>query len=260
MVEHDEMVGKVLKKLDDLGIADNTIVIYSTDNGAEKLTWPDGGSTPFFGEKGTTWEGGFRVPLLVRWPGVIKPGTVYNNIISHEDWMPTLLAAAGDPDVVQKVADGYKVGDKTFEQHLDGYNFLPFFQGKEDKSPRHEIFYFDQGGNLNAVRYDDWKVNFAVTEGAINTAYRKTPAWPIIVNLRADPFESAPHDSGMYVRWYADLLWIFVPIQGEVAKFAATLKEYPPVSGGSLSGGLSYRTVQIQQALDLLNSLPGGQN
>jgi arylsulfatase len=260
MVEHDEMVGKVLKKIDDLGIADNTIVIYSTDNGAEKLTWPDGGSTPFFGEKGTTWEGGFRVPLLVRWPGVIKPGTVYNNIISHEDWMPTLLAAAGDPDVVKKVADGYKVGDKTFKQHLDGYNFLPFFQGKEDKSPRHEIFYFDQGGNLNAVRYDDWKVNFAVTEGAINTAYRKTPAWPIIVNLRADPFESAPHDSGMYVRWYADLLWIFVPIQGEVAKFAATLKEYPPVTGGSLSGGLSYRAVQIQQALDLLNSLPGGQN
>ncbi|MFZ0398883.1 MAG: arylsulfatase [Methyloceanibacter sp.] len=260
MVEHDEMVGKVLKKLDELGIADNTIVIYSTDNGAEKLSWPDGGSTPFFGEKGTTWEGGFRVPLLVRWPGVIKPGTVYNNIISHEDWMPTLLAAAGDPDVVKKVADGYKVGDKTFKQHLDGYNFLPFFQGKEDKSPRHEIFYFDQGGNLNAVRYDDWKVNFAITEGAINTAYRKTPAWPIIVNLRADPFESAPHDSGMYVRWYADLLWIFVPIQGEVAKFAATLKEYPPVTGGSLSGGLSYRTVQIQQALDLLDSLPGRQN
>ena len=260
MVEHDEMVGKVLKKLDELGIADNTIVIYSTDNGAEKLTWPDGGSTPFFGEKGTTWEGGFRVPLLVRWPGVIKPGTVYNNIISHEDWMPTLLAAAGDPDVVKKVADGYKVGDKTFKQHLDGYNFLPFFQGKEDKSPRHEIFYFDQGGNLNAVRYDDWKVNFAITEGAINTAYRKTPAWPIIVNFRADPFESAPHDSGMYVRWYADLLWIFVPIQGEVAKFAATLKEYPPVSGGSLSGGLSYRAVQMQQALDLLDSLPGRQN
>ena len=133
MVEHDEMVGKVLKKLDDLGIADNTIVIYSTDNGAEKLTWPDGGTTPFFGEKGTTWEGGFRVPLLVRWPGTIKPGTVYNNIISHEDWMPTLLAAAGDPNVVQKVAEGYKLGDKTFKQHLDGYNFLPFFQGKEDK-------------------------------------------------------------------------------------------------------------------------------
>lgn len=260
MVEHDDMVGQVLKKIDDLGIADNTIVIYSTDNGAEKLTWPDGGSTPFFGEKGTTWEGGFRVPQLMRWPGVIKPGTVFNNTISHEDWMPTLLAAAGDPDVVKKVADGYKLGDKTFKQHLDGYNFLPFFQGKDDKSPRHEIFYFDQGGNLNAVRYDDWKVNFAITEGAINTAYRKTPAWPIIVNLRADPFESAPHDSGMYVRWYADLLWIFVPIQEEVAKFAATLKEYPPVTGGSLSGGLNYRAVQIQQALDLLNSTAAPRN
>jgi arylsulfatase len=260
MVEHDEMVGKVLKHLDELGVVDNTIVIYSTDNGAEKLTWPDGGSTPFFGEKGTTWEGGFRVPLFVRWPGVIKPGTVYNNIISHEDWMPTLAAAAGDADVVKKVAEGYAIGGKTFKQHLDGYNFLPFFQGKEAKSPRREIFYFDQGGNLNAVRYDDWKVNFAITEGAINTAYRKTPAWPIIVNLRADPFESAPHDSGMYVRWYADLLWIFVPIQEQVAKFAATLKEYPPVSGGSLSGGLNYRTVQIQQALDLLNSTAAPRN
>jgi len=146
--------------------------------------------------------------------------------------MPTLLAAAGDPNVVQKVAEGYKLGDKTFKQHLDGYNFLPFFQGKEQNSPRHEIFYFDQGGNLNAVRYDDWKVNFAITEGAIDTAYRKTPAWPVIVNLRADPFESAPHDSGMYIRWYADLLWIFVPMQEQVAKFAATLKDYPPGADG----------------------------
>jgi arylsulfatase len=260
MVEHDAMVGQVLKKLDDLGIADNTIVIYSTDNGAEKLTWPDGGTTPFYGEKGTTWEGGFRVPLLVRWPGVIKPGTVQNCIISQEDWMPTFLAAAGNPDVVKQVAEGTTVGGKTFKQHLDGYNFLPYFQGKEDKSPRHEIFYFDQAGNLNSVRYDDWKVSFAFNEGAINTAYRKTPAWPLIVNLRADPFESAPHDSGMYVRWYADLLWIFVPIQGEVAKFAASLKEYPPVTGGSLSGGLSYRTTQIQQALDMLEGLSASQN
>ena len=189
MVEHDAMVGRVLKKLDDLGIADNTIVIYSTDNGAEKLTWPDGGTTPFLGEKGTTWEGGFRVPLFMRWPGVVKPGTVYNDIISHEDWMPTFLAAAGVPDIVQKVAEGYTVGDKTFKQHLDGFNFLPYLQGKEQKGPRHQIFYFDQAGNLNAVRYDDWKVNFATMEGGINTAYRKTPAWPVIVNLRADPFE-----------------------------------------------------------------------
>ena len=157
--------------------------------------------------------------------------------------------------MVQQVAKGYKVGNKTFKQHLDGYNFLPFFQGKDAKSPRHEIFYFDQAGNLNAVRYDDWKVSFAINEGAINTAYRKSPAWPQIVNLRADPFESAPRDSGMYLRWYADLLWIFVPIQGEVAKFAASLKEYPPVTGGSLTGGLSYRTNQIQKALELLEGV-----
>ena len=150
--------------------------------------------------------------------------------------MPTLLAAAGDPDVVKKVAEGYKVGDKTFKQHLDGYNFLPYLQGKEDKSPRHEIFYFDQGGNLNAVRYDDWKVSFAITEGAINTAYRKTPAWPLIVNFRADPFESALTirecmSAGMRICFGS------LPIQEQVAKFAATLKEYPPVTGGSLSGG-----------------------
>ena len=133
MVEHDGMVGAVLKQLDDLGIADNTIVVYSTDNGAETVAWPDGGTTPFHGEKGTTWEGGFRVPLIVRWPGVIKPGTVYNDIISQEDWMPTLLAAAGEPDVVEKLKKGYKANGKTFKVHLDGYNFLPYFKGEVDE-------------------------------------------------------------------------------------------------------------------------------
>jgi arylsulfatase A-like enzyme len=148
MVEHDDMVGALLKKLDDLGIASNTIVVYSTDNGAETVTWPDGGTTPFRGEKGTTWEGGFRVPLVVRWPGVIKPGTVYNDIISQEDWLPTLLAAAGASGIKDRLKQGYQVGGKTWRVHLDGYDFLPYFKGAVPKSPREEIYYFGQGGEL----------------------------------------------------------------------------------------------------------------
>ena len=135
MVEHDDMVGGLLKQLDDLGIADNTIVVYGTDNGAETVTWPDGGTTPFNGEKGTTWEGGFRVPMLVRWPGVIKPGTIINDIFSQEDWLPTLLAAAGEPDIVDKLKQGYQANGKTLKVHLDGYNFLPFFKGEAEERP-----------------------------------------------------------------------------------------------------------------------------
>ena len=140
MVEHDDMVGELLKQLDDLGIADNTIVVYGTDNGAETGTWPDGGTTPFHGEKGTTWEGGFRVPMLVRWPGVIKPGTIINDIFSQEDWLPTLLAAAGEPDIVEKLKQGYKANGKTWKVHLDGYNFLPYLQGRgQERSARGDL-------------------------------------------------------------------------------------------------------------------------
>jgi arylsulfatase A-like enzyme len=236
MMETDGHVGQLLNKLDKLGIADNTIVIYTTDNGAETVSWPDGGNTPFKGEKGTTWEGGFRSPCLVRWPGMIKPGTVYNNIMSGEDWMPTLLAAAGEPDIKDKLLKGYKVGNKTFKAHLDGYNFMPFFKGEVKESPRHEIFYFDQGGNLNAVRYDDWKVHFTITKGDITQALREKPAWPVVVNLRADPYEKAPEESKMYVRWYAEnTMWTFVPIQNFVGKFLESFKAFPPERGSSLS-------------------------
>jgi arylsulfatase len=233
MVEHDAMIGQVLKKLEDLGIDDNTIVMYSTDNGAEKFTWPDGGTTPFMGEKGTTWEGGFRVPTLIRWPGVIKPGTVHNDICSHEDMMPTLLAAAGVPDIKEKLLKGHRAGNKTFKVHLDGYNLMPLFEGKVEESPRKEIFYFDQGGNLNALRYEDWKLHFSLMEGSINTAYRKTPAWPILINLRADPYEVS-QDSALYIRWYADQMWTFVPAQAITGRFLETFKEFPPVQGSSL--------------------------
>ena len=154
-----------LAKLDELGIADNTIVIYSTDNGAETVSWPDGGITPFKGEKGTTWEGGFRVPLVVRWPGVIKPGTKNNDIISQEDWMPTLMAAIGEPDIKEKLKEGYTANGKEWRVHLDGFNFLPRFKGEAEQGPREQIFYFGQGGELNAVRWNDWKIHFAILEG-----------------------------------------------------------------------------------------------
>jgi arylsulfatase len=234
MVEHDKAVGQVLAKLEELGIVDNTIVMYSTDNGAEKFTWPDGGTTPFAGEKGSTWEGGFRVPCVIRWPGVIKPGTILNDIHSHEDMMPTLLAAAGVSDVKEKLLKGYKAGDKTFNVHLDGYNMLPFWKGDVDESPRKEIFYFDAGGNLNAVRYNNWKIHFTIMEGPINEAYRKTPSWPVVINLRADPFEVS-WKAAMYLRWYADNMWLFVPAQTYVGEFLQSFVEFPPVMGSSLS-------------------------
>ena len=233
MVEHDKAIGLVLKKLEDLGIIDKTIIMYSTDNGAEKFTWPDGGTTPFAGEKGTTWEGGFRVPSVIRWPGVIKPGTIHNDIFSHEDMLPTLLAAAGVPDIKGKLLTGHKAGEKTFKVHLDGYNMMPFLKGEMDKSPRKEIFYFDAGGNLNALRYQNWKLHFTLMEGAINEAFRKSPSWPVLVNLRADPFEVSPH-SAMYIRWFADQMWTFVPAQAIAGKFLKSFKEFPPVSGSSL--------------------------
>ena len=234
MMELDDGVGTLLDKLDALGIADNTIVIFCTDNGAEKFTWPDGGTIPFRGEKGTTWEGGFRVPMIVRWPGTIQPGTVINDIFSQEDWMPTLLAAAGEPGVKEKLLTGHQAADKTFKVHLDGYDQTALLSGK-GPGARKEIFYFDAGGNLNALRYQDWKIHFSIMEGAINEAYRKTPSWPLVINLRMDPFEVGP-DSGMYTRdFYADQMWTFVPAQAYVGKFLETFKEFPPTAGGSLS-------------------------
>ena len=234
MMELDDGVGVLLDKLDELGIADNTIVIFSTDNGAEKFTCPDGGTTPFRGEKGTTWEVGFRVPMMVRWPAAVQPGTVINDIFSHEDWLPTLMAAVGEPDIKEKLLKGHEAAGKTFKAHLDGYDQTDLLSGK-GPGKRKEIFYFDAGGNLNAVRYKDWKIHFTIMEGAINEAYRKTPSWPLIVNLRMDPYEVGP-DAALYIRnFYADQMWMFVPAQTLVAKFLETFKEFPPTLGDSLS-------------------------
>ncbi|MFM8331526.1 MAG: sulfatase-like hydrolase/transferase, partial [Candidatus Methylumidiphilus sp.] len=257
MAEHDGHVGLFLKKLKDLGIDDNTILIYSTDNGAETGSWPDGGITPFHGEKGTTWEGGFRIPLVVRWPGVIKPGTVYNDLISHEDWLPTLLDAAGVPDVVEKVKKGYKANGKNWKVHLDGYDYLPFFKGETDKAPRDSIYYFGQGGELNAVRWNDWKVHFAIVKGNIATGERVVPNWPLIINLRADPYEIMHEEGSMgYLRWYADNMWLFVPIQDKIKTFFATIPDYPFQEGSSLSaGGINYNSLKAMKAMEMLKSL-----
>jgi arylsulfatase len=253
MVEHDGHVGQLLKKLDDLGIADNTIVIYSTDNGAEAATWPDGGTTPFHGEKGTTWEGGFRVPCVVRWPGVIKAGSRIHEIMSHEDWIPTLMTAAGVPNVAEKLKRGHNANGKTWKVHLDGYDFGPYFKGDVEKGPREQIFYFGQGGELNAVRWNDWKVHFATLEGNIATGVRTVPNWPLIINLKADPYEVMWKESTMYIRWYADNMWLFVPIQAKIKEFLGSLPGYPFQEGSSLSAsGINYRSLKAMQVLEQL--------
>jgi len=218
--------------------------VFTTDNGAEIMSWPDGGNTPFHGEKGSTWEGGMRVPAVVRWPGVIKPGTVFNNVMAHEDWMPTLVAAAGDPDVTQKLLKGYSIGGKTFKNHLDGYNFLPFLRGQEARSPRREIFYFDDNANLNALRIDDWKISFKIMQGNITVGTVVQPNMPVVVNLRQDPFERYYGESQMYFRWAGDKLWAFVPAQVIVGQFLQSFKEYPP----SQKSG-SFGVDQVLQAL-----------
>jgi len=232
MVEHDMHVGKLLKKLDDLGIADNTIVFYSTDNGPHYNTWPDAASTPFRGEKNTNWEGGWRVPAMVRWPGKIKPGEVSNEIMHHMDWLPTFLAAAGDANITEKLLKGHKAGSKKYKVHLDGYNFLPHLTGKEEKGPRNEIFYFSDDGDLTALRYQDWKLIFM--EQRVEATFQ---AWqepfvplrvPLIFNLRRDPYERAQITSNTYYDWLLDRAYLLVPAQAYVGKFLETFKEYPP--------------------------------
>jgi arylsulfatase A-like enzyme len=261
MVEHDDMVGDLLKKLDSMGLTQNTIVIYGTDNGAETVTWPDGGITPFHGEKGGTWEGGMRVPMVVRWPGVIKPGTMVNDIFSQEDWMPTLLAAAGIPDIKEKLAQGYQANGKTFKVHADGYNFLPHFKGETKKGPREEILYFGQGGEFNAIRWNDWKANFAGVDGNIMTGSRKVTTWPLLVNLRADPYEHMPFESAMYMRWYGDNLWLFIPMGKKIAEFMATIPQFPFQDGAGFSpADINYQSLKAMQALKQLEGLANPHN
>ena len=230
MVEHDGQVGQLLKQLDDLKIADNTIVIYTSDNGAEVMFWPDGGMTPFRGEKATGWEGGFRAPAMIRWPGRIKPGQLSNEIIAGEDWLPTLLAAAGVPDMKEKLLGGFKAGEMTYKVHVDGYNQLPFVTGEVKASPRKEFFFFNDDGNLVALRYDRWKVHFAVQDNHGFGVWQRpwtTLRVPMIVDLKADPFERAEHDSELYDKWMIEHVYLLVPAQAYVAQFLATFKDFP---------------------------------
>ena len=232
MIDHDKNVGMVLDKIDELGIADNTIVFYSTDNGPHMNTWPDAAMTPFRNEKNSNWEGAYRVPAMVRWPGKIKPGSVSNQIMSHMDWMPTLLAAAGDPAIKDKLQKGYKVGEQTYKVHLDGYNCLPYLTGKAEKSPRQEFFYFSDDGDLTGLRFDNWKFVFAEQRATGTLQIWAEPyvrlRLPLLFNLRADPYEKATVTSNTYWDWYLDHVFLVVPAQQYVAKFLATFKEFPP--------------------------------
>jgi len=228
MLELDYVVGELLKKLDDLGIADNTIVIFTSDNGAQKMTWPDGGQTPFRGEKGTWWEGGFRVPQFVRWPGVIEPGTIINDIISHEDWLPTLVAAAGgSSNVKEELLKGKRVEDMTYKVHLDGYNFVPYLKGEVAEGPREEFFYFADDGTLEALRYKQWKIHFRISPENIYDRGPTLKVFPQLVNLRSDPFEMGL-EAMAYKEWMFEHVFMLVPAQTYVGGFLKSFEEYPP--------------------------------
>jgi arylsulfatase A-like enzyme len=232
MVEHDGHVGQLLDKLDELGIADNTIVMYSTDNGAEVMSWPDGGTTPFRGEKDTNFEGGWRVPCAIRWPGVIKPGTVSNEVFSHTDMLPTLAAVGGDPNIVEKLKKGYKSGKKTFKVHIDGYNLLPFVKGEVKENPRKGFLYWSDDGDLMALRVGNWKCTFMEQRAKGFKVWEEplvTKRLPDIYNLRTDPFERATEDADIfYAKWKADRAFLLVPAQALVAEFLKTFEEFPP--------------------------------
>jgi arylsulfatase len=233
MVEHDMHVGELLKKLDDLGIADDTIVLYSTDNGVHMNTWPDAGMTPFRGEKNTNWEGGWRVPAMVRWPGNIKAGVVSNEIMHHMDWLPTFLAAAGQSNIKEDLKKGsVEAIGRKYKVHLDGYNFLPYLTGQEKKAPRDEVFYFSDDGDLTAMRFRDWKLIFMeqrqeATLKAWFEPFVRLRA-PLLYNLRRDPYERATITSNTYWDWYIDHAFFLVPAQAYVANFLKTFKEFPP--------------------------------
>ena len=232
MIDHDKNVGTVLQKIDDLGIADNSIVFYSTDNGPHANSWPDAANTPFRSEKNTNWEGAYRVPAMIRWPGHIKAGSVSNDIISHLDWFPTFAAAAGDSNVTEKLLNGYTVGKMTYKVHLDGYNFLPYLTGQQANGPRQEFFYFNDDSQLTALRYNNWKLVFLEQRTAGTLQVWAEPFVPLRVpkmfNLRTDPLERADQTSNTYYDWLLDHAFLLVPAQVYVGKFLMTFKDYPP--------------------------------
>jgi len=231
MVEHDGHVGTLLDKLDQLGIAENTIVMYSTDNGAEVMSWPDGGTTPFRGEKDTNFEGGWRVPCAIRWPGVIKAGTISNEVFSHTDMLPTLAAAAGEPDAVEKLKKGYKSGSKTFKVHIDGYNQLPYLTGQSPTSARHEFAYFSDDGDLMAYRDDRFKYIFGVQYATGMQVWRMPLTQvraPLMIDLKADPYENSVDASVGYEPWMMKHAYMVLPAVARVGEYLQTYKAFPP--------------------------------
>jgi arylsulfatase len=254
MVDHDKQVGELLDLLDQLGIAEGTFVMYSTDNGPHMNSWPDGAMTPFRSEKNTNWEGAFRVPLLVRWPGKIPAGAVSNEIVQHHDWLPTFLAMAGEPDMNQKLLQGYEAGGKKFKIHIDGYNLLPFLTGKETKSPRKGFIYFDDDGELVAVRFDNWKVVFMEQRRAGTLAVWSEPFVPLrlpkLYNMRTDPFERADMTSNTYYDWFLSKSYMVAAAGAIVEEFLATFKNYPPRQRAA--------TFTIDQALEKMKEALSG--
>jgi arylsulfatase len=253
MIDHDKNVGQVLDKIDQLGIADNTIVVYMTDNGPHENAWPDAATTPFRSEKDTGWDGAFRSPTMVRWPGHIKPGQVSNDIMSNLDWMPTLLAAAGDPDIKQQLLKGHKVGDMDYKVHLDGYNFLPYLTGMEKEGPRKEFFFFSDGGDLLAMRAGNIKFNFME-----QNTWGTYEVWqseftnlriPTISNLRTDPYERASKTSNSWWAYQMHKTFYLYPAIDIAGKFLATFKEFPPRHPAA-----SYT---MSNAIDAINKLKG---
>jgi arylsulfatase A-like enzyme len=230
MVEHDGHVGQVLAKLKELGLEENTIVMYSTDNGAETMSWPDGGTTMFRGEKNTNWEGGYRVPAMIKWPGVIKPGTVVNDIASHEDMLPTLLAAVGDGTVKEDLKKGRAIGGMTYKVHLDGYNLMPALKG-EGAWPRREFIYWTDDGSVAALRYDNWKMVFLEQRGHGFDVWQEpfvALRLPKLFNLRTDPFERADHEGMGYPQWRIDRAFLIAPAGAYVAQWLQSFRDFPP--------------------------------
>jgi arylsulfatase len=231
MIEHDMHVGQLLDLLDELGIADNTVVMYSTDNGPHFNTWPDAGTTPFHGEKNSSWEGAYRVPCFIKWPNHFPANTTLNGIVSHEDWLPTFAAIAGEPNAVEKIKKGVTMGGRTYKNHIDGYNQLDYLSGKVKESPREGFIYVNDAGQIAALRYGDWKAMFQEVRAD------RLQIWlepftelraPYLFNLRRDPFEKALVGSNTYYDWYIDRAYILMAIQGYAFNFLSTFKDYPP--------------------------------
>ncbi|MEJ2104750.1 MAG: sulfatase-like hydrolase/transferase [Ignavibacteriaceae bacterium] len=252
MVEHDMHIGKFLDLLDELGITNNTIVMYSTDNGPHYNTWPDAGTTPFRSEKNSNWEGAYRVPTFVKWPGHFQAGVTLNGIVSHEDWLPTFAAAAGAPDIKEQLKNGVTLNGRTYKNYIDGYNMMDYLNGKVKESPRKEFIYVNDDGQVVALRYMDWKAVFYENRGVAFGVWREPFTElriPLLFNLRRDPFEKAQHNSNTYNDWFLDRPFVIVPMQQFIGNFLMSMVEYPP----SQKPG-SFNLEGIQKKIEEMNS------